>query len=383
MFIISSRALINSCRLVIRFQQVRSLRKLNIDEAGLRPLRTNKPKAAGYQKEAFVDFKRLKVKGGNGGNGCLAFLHLKRNEMAGPAGGDGGNGGHVIFEADSQIKSLQHVESQYSAEDGEKGYSKDCFGKNGEHVFIKVPCGTIVKDLDMAVVADLESSGDSYLAARGGAGGKGNHFFLSNTNRAPQVREAGAAGESFVYHLEMQTIAHVGLIGFPNAGKSTLLRAISRARPKVASYRFTTLGPHVGIVHYADYEQIAVADIPGLIPDAHLNRGLGIAFLKHIQRCLCLVYVIDLSESEPWVQLDILREELEHFQPGLSTRPNVVLGNKIDLPQSQQNLEKFSEKIDLPIIPVSAKYGNNILNLLKSIREIYEVNKLKDQYNLS
>ncbi|KAL3859504.1 hypothetical protein ACJMK2_009722 [Sinanodonta woodiana] len=190
--------------------------------------------------------------------------------------------------------------------------------------------------------------------------------------RAPAYAEMGAEGEKKTVYLELKTMAHAGLIGFPNAGKSTLLRAISRARPKVAAYPFTTLNPHVGMVVYDDFEQIAVADIPGLIPDAHKNRGLGIAFLRHIERCTCLLYVIDLSVDEPWIQLDSLKFELEQYKERLSKRPHAVIGNKIDLPNADKNLKELEERIDLPVFAVSAKKRLNIEPVLYHLRELYD-----------
>uniref|UniRef100_A0A8C3UMA7 Mitochondrial ribosome associated GTPase 2 n=1 Tax=Catharus ustulatus TaxID=91951 RepID=A0A8C3UMA7_CATUS len=197
-----------------------------------------------------------------------------------------------------------------------------------------------------------------YIAAYGGAGGKGNRFFLSNENRAPKLFTPGEPGQERVLHLELKTTAHAGLVsGLSNAGKSSLLRAISRAKPAVAAYPFTTLNPHVGIVHYQDYEQVAVADIPGLIRGAHQNRGLGTAFLKHIERCRFLLYVLDLSVPQPWIQLQDLKHELEAYEKGLSERPCVVIGNKVDLAQ---------------VIALSALTGDNLEELLLHLRELYD-----------
>lgn len=330
----------------------------------------------------FVDFKLVTVQGGNGGNGALTFTSLPRKEFAGPDGGDGGNGGHVIMHVDENMKSLSHVPSIIRAEDGVRGSSKCCHGKCGEHTHMKVPMGTMVYDDDRSLLADLDRIDSVYVAARGGAGGHGNHFYLSNENRAPMIAEQGAAGEIRKLALELRTLAHVGLIGFPNAGKSTLLRAISRAKPKVASYPFTTLKPHVGIVEYEDYEQVAVADIPGIIKDAHLNRGLGFAFLRHIERCVCLLYVIDLSVDNAWTQLEDLRFELEQYEKGLSERPHAIVCNKTDLPEARDNLKQFKNMINLPIFEISAKNRINIGSLLTHVRELYD-NNLSSSKTLS
>lgn len=222
------------------------------------------------------------------------------------------------------------------------------------------------------ILCDLNQQDARYIAARGGSGGHGNHFYLSNENRHPDIAEKGAEGETRKFDLELRIMAHIGLVGFPNAGKSTLLRAISRARPKVASYPFTTLNPHIGIVHYDDYVQLAVADLPGLIPGAHLNKGLGISFLRHIERCSGILYVIDVSSSSPLEQLECLKFELEKYQEGLSKRPHAIVANKCDLDVDEEKLDILRSQVEMPIFPVSAKFGNNILNLLKYIRKLYD-----------
>ncbi|NXN70643.1 MTG2 GTPase, partial [Himantopus himantopus] len=319
----------------------------------------------------FVDHRKVRVVGGQGGGGGHSFYSEPRKIFGGPDGGNGGDGGHVILKADRQMKSLSSVLPFYQGFHGEKGGSKNCYGANGAYVYVKVPVGTLVKE-DGKVVADLTQHGEEYVAAYGGAGGKGNRFFLSNENRAPTLFTPGEPGQERVLHLELKTTAHAGLVGFPNAGKSSLLRAISRAKPAVAAYPFTTLNPHVGIVHYQDYEQVAVADIPGLIKGAHQNRGLGIAFLRHIERCRFLLYVVDLSVSQPWIQLQDLKYELEQYKKGLSERPCVVIGNKIDLAQSRINLPLLKEQIDDRVIALSALTGDNLEELLLHLRELYD-----------
>ncbi|OXB67892.1 hypothetical protein ASZ78_005574 [Callipepla squamata] len=335
----------------------------------------------------FVDHRRVRVVGGRGGEGGQSFHSEPRKIFGGPDGGNGGDGGHVILKADQQIKSLSSVLSFYQGFHGERGGSKNCYGANGACVYVKVPVGTLVKE-DGLTVADLTQHGEEYVAAYGGAGGKGNRFFLSNEKRAPTLFTPGEPGQERVLHLELKTTAHAGLVsvtvGFPNAGKSSLLRALSNAKPAVAAYPFTTLNPHVGIVHYEDYEQVAVcwihceiflavvADIPGLIRGAHQNRGLGIAFLRHIERCLFLLYVVDLSVSQPWVQLQDLKYELEQYKEGLSARPCVVIGNKIDLAESRINLPLLKEKIDDRVIALSALTGDNLEELLLHLKELYD-----------
>ncbi|XP_067135629.1 mitochondrial ribosome-associated GTPase 2 [Centruroides vittatus] len=336
------------------------------------PLRTKKKKSEIIRDSSFVDWCRVKITAGKGGDGCISFLHLWCNPNAGPDGGDGGHGGHVIFEAKSNVKSLKNVNSLYRGLPGEKGRSCHMHGANADHTIIEVPVGTTVLDENGNIVVDLDSDEDKFIAARGGAGGKGNGFFLSNKNRHPRIAELGAEGESKIYSLELKLLAHAGLVGFPNAGKSTLLQAISRARPKVASYPFTTLNPHIGIIHYDDYEQLAVADLPGLIPGAHLNKGLGFSFLRHIQRCICVLYVIDLSENKPTKQLDALKYELEQYKTGLSLKPHAIVANKIDKLEAKENLLSLQESTDLPIFPVSAKYGKGLTKLLYHLRSMYD-----------
>ena len=336
------------------------------------PLKPHKVKSKIDRKTHFADFKKVRVIGGSGGHGMMCFTSEKFKEWNGPDGGDGGCGGHVIFKGSKDRKSLNHVPAIMSGYNGVKGMSKNCHGKNAEHQYIEVPLGTIVRNSEGQMLSSLNEEHEYYIAARGGAGGRGNKFFLSNECRAPAKAELGAQGENRLLLLELRLMANAGLIGFPNAGKSTLLRAISRARPKVAAYPFTTLNPHVGMVIYDDHEQIAVADIPGLIKDAHKNRGLGISFLRHIERCACLLYVIDLSHSEPWTQLSDLKYELEQYKPGLSSRPHAVIGNKMDLPEAKENLRQLELEIKLPVYPISAMHRTGIESLLIHLRYMYD-----------
>lgn len=271
-------------------------------------------------------------------------------------------------------------------------------GKSGEHLFIDVPLGTLVKlppviteDLktkDVTIVtatkqlADLDEEGSMFLAAKGGTGGKGNQFFLSNENRHPRIAEAGAKGEEFIYLLELKIIAHIGLVGFPNVGKSTLLSAVSRAKPKIENQQFTTKTPNIGIVDFDDYTQIAIADLPGLIEEAHLNRGLGIEFLRHLERCVCLMYVIDLSLDDPIHQFETLKKELEFFKQGLSKKPHAIVGSKSDLPNSETNLQRLRDylkahtpenEVPIPVIPCSGKYGQNLVEFLNHLRGLFDL----------
>ncbi|XP_012686205.1 mitochondrial ribosome-associated GTPase 2 isoform X1 [Clupea harengus] len=319
----------------------------------------------------FVDYRRVRFVAGSGGKGACTFHSEPRKEWGGPDGGNGGDGGSITLKVDRQVKSLSAVSAIYLGVDGEGGGSKNCYGRNGKATYISVPAGTIVKELG-AQVADLSMHSQEFVVAHGGLGGKGNRFFLTNENRAPMTATPGEKGQERVLQLELRTMAHAGLVGFPNAGKSSLLRAISNAKPAVAAYPFTTLNPHVGIVQYRDYEQVAVADIPGLIQGAHLNRGLGVSFLRHIERCRFLLFVLDLSSPEPWVQLEHLRFELDQYEPGLSQRPQVIVANKLDLPQAQENLEALRGQVSQRVIPVSALTGQNTEELILHLRELYD-----------
>lgn len=333
--------------------------------------RGKKPLSEKKLKKHFVDYRRVIVRGGGGGSGMSCFHSEPRKEFGGPDGGDGGSGGHVILRVDPQVKSLSSVLSQYQGFSGEDGGSKNCSGRGGAVLYIQVPVGTLVKE-GSEIVADLSCPGDEYIAALGGAGGKGNRFFLANDNRAPVTCSPGEQGQERVLHLELKTVAHAGMVGFPNAGKSSLLRAISNARPAVASYPFTTLNPHVGIVHYAGHQQVAVADIPGIIRGAHQNRGLGLSFLRHIERCRFLLFVVDLSLPEPWTQFEHLKYELEKYEEGLSEKPHTIVANKIDLPQARAILPRLRAHLGQEVIALSALTGENLEQLLLHLKVLYD-----------
>lgn len=322
----------------------------------------------------------MRTVGGKGGDGCVSFLQLWCNERAGPDGGDGGNGGHVIFQASNDVRNFNHVNSVIRALEGGIGTAKDCHGKNAKHMIVKVPVGTIVRNTKGIIVADLGSVDLMFVAARGGAGGKGNRFFTTDKETSPKVCEYGPPGEECTYTLELRSMAEVGLIGFPNAGKSTLLNALTRAKPKVAPYAFTTLRPHLGTVRYNDHVQLTIADLPGLVPDAHRNKGLGIQFLKHAERCKLLLFVLDASSPEPWIQYQQLMYELEQFGGSLSNRPQLVVANKMDMPASKSNYERLQEELNNPsILGISAKMGQNLAQLLNTIRNVYEQHKTRQQ----
>ncbi|KAL0858281.1 hypothetical protein ABMA27_012183 [Loxostege sticticalis] len=334
-----------------------------------KPLRSLKGKSTRNTVQYYVDSCRVRTVAGNGGDGCISFLSAWCKDHAGPDGGDGGHGGHVIFQATHTVKSLNHCRSVITAKHGERGFNKDCNGKNADHVVVSVPLGTIVKDSSGRVLADLDSEGVMFVAARGGAGGRGNKFFLTDTEQAPDIAELGATGETHSYSLEVRSMAHVGLLGAPNAGKSTLLRALTRARPTVAPYPFTTLHPHIGMVLYDDYEQIAIADLPGLIPGSSKNYGLGIQFLQHVERCRGLIYLLDGS-TDPLEQYESLTYEITQYNAELADRSHCVVVNKIDLPEGRRNYEELKKNMD--VIGISAKTGLNLMELLHIVRKMYD-----------
>jgi len=340
------------------------------------PLRPIKGKSEFKYSSRFVDWKEVRVYGGKGGDGRISFKSVYMVEFAGPDGGDGGHGGHVLFSADPKVKDLSKVDTVIQAHHGTPGGLDNMEGKDAKHRIVPVPVGTMIKNVRGEIVCDLAKAESMFLAAKGGAGGKGNVSFKNSVNQCPKVAEMGAKGEIFIYNLELRTMADVGLIGFPNAGKSTLLQAISRARPKVAAYPFTTINPHIGMVPYDDLTQLAVADLPGLIRGSSKNKGLGFSFLQHVQRCQLLLYVIDLSAEDPLDQLDALMEELEEYKPGLSDRPAAVVANKIDLPYSEQILEHLKKESGLEVMLISGKTGVGLTHMLTRIKQ------LSDQYRI-
>jgi len=322
----------------------------------------------------FVDRVKIKVRGGHGGKGCCSFLREKYVPLGGPNGGDGGHGGSVIFRAASGQQSLVdlYYMPHYEAKNGVHGKGKDMHGHRGADRVIEVPVGTLIRDIATGeLLGDLCVVGQECVAAKGGKGGFGNTRFITSTNRGPRTTTPGEAGEEKELALELKTVADVGLVGYPNAGKSTLICAVSDAHPKVAAYPFTTLHPVVGVVEFPDFTRLTIADIPGLIDGAHLNVGLGHEFLRHIERCRILVYVLDtagVDQREPWDDLEALQRELELHQEGLSRRAVLVLANKMDLPEAAEKLEQLRARTPLPILPVSAREQEHLDAFLAEIR---------------
>lgn len=369
----------------------------------------------------FVDEVKVFAQAGNGGNGAVAFHREAYVPKGGPSGGNGGRGGDVILEADHDLNNLvaQYYAPRLIAEKGEGGLGKGMDGHGGKDLLVKVPCGTVVWKLDglehnagtterartrvryrgrerameldlsqeenqtlpgddpeKELIADLTEHGQRFVLCRGGRGGFGNKHFKTSTNQAPRFAQPGGQGEAGSFLFELRLIAHVALIGFPNAGKSTLLTAISRAHPRVAPYPFTTLTPQIGIVEYPDQARLVVCDVPGLIEGAHRNLGLGHAFLRHIRRCRVLVLLLDMAGTDgrsPWDDYKQLLDELELYDPTLLERPRLVVANKMDEPAAETNLRQFKRKIKrVRVLNMAAAFDEGIPAFKKAIREAVE-----------
>jgi len=323
----------------------------------------------------FIDEAKIRVKAGNGGNGCMAFRREKFVPRGGPSGGDGGRGGDVIMESSERHNTLVHFRfnPEYKAERGRHGEGSNCTGREGDDVLLKVPVGTIVyDDVTGEVVHDFSGPDERVIVARGGRGGRGNAQFKTSTNQAPRRAEPGREGEERVLRLELKLLADVGLVGYPNVGKSTLISRISAARPKIADYPFTTLEPNLGVVAVGEVdEQISfvVADIPGLIEGASEGAGLGTQFLKHVERTQMLVHLIDVSDSsgrpDPVEDFRVIMNELESFGAGLELKPMILAASKADVanPEKLAKLQKFARRKKLAFYPISAVTGEGITDL--------------------
>lgn len=327
----------------------------------------------------FIDRALITIKAGDGGNGITSFIHYKGKVSGGPDGGDGGKGGDIIFVADKNMSNLSdyYYKTRYVAENGEQGGSKDCFGKCGKNLVLKVPLGTVIKDKESGrIIADMFTDGQSKTVLVGGDGGKGNHRFANSRRHAPHFSQTGEKTESKQVLLELKTIADVGLVGFPNVGKSTILSKITKARPKIANYHFTTLSPNLGVCDYYD-NQFVVADIPGLIEGASEGLGLGTEFLRHIERTRMLVHVIDMSGVEgrdPYEDYLKINAELKNYSPALSKLKQIIVANKLDMYGAQENLKAFKEKIKRKhkIIAISAISGEGLNELKKAMFDVLE-----------
>ncbi len=334
----------------------------------------------------FVDEVVITVKSGDGGNGCISFRREKYIPKGGPDGGDGGKGGDVILRATSGIYSLSDFifKRFFKAKKGSHGKGKNQTGKDGKDLIINVPIGTVIKDETTGnIIADLINEGEEVVIAKGGRGGRGNQHFATSTFRTPRIAEPGEPGMEKKIRLILKSIADIGLVGFPNVGKSTLLSKISRAKPKIASYPFTTLSPNLGVVALNDSLFITIADIPGLIKGAHVGKGLGYKFLRHIERTKLILYVIDITfvpAKRLLEDLDIIQEEMRKYKSSLLYKPQIVAINKIDLydPTIHRSIKEIMKALSIKGIqsfPISAFTGEGIDNLKKGISEVWNQQK--------
>ncbi|HAB8448105.1 TPA_asm: GTPase ObgE [Listeria monocytogenes] len=328
----------------------------------------------------FVDQVKIYVKAGNGGDGMVAFRREKFVPNGGPAGGDGGKGADVVFVVDEGLRTLVDFRFKriFKAEHGEHGMSKSMHGRGAEDLVVKVPQGTIVKDIDTGeIIADLVAHGQRAVIAKAGRGGRGNKRFATPANPAPELSENGEPGQERNVQLELKVLADVGLVGFPSVGKSTLLYVVSAARPKIAAYHFTTIVPNLGMVDAGDGRSFVMADLPGLIEGASQGVGLGHQFLRHIERTRVIVHVIDMSGSEgrvPYEDYMAINNELEQYNLRLMERPQIIVANKMDMPDAEENLNEFKTKIaeDIPVFPISAVTKTGLRELLLAIADKLE-----------
>ncbi len=327
----------------------------------------------------FVDKTKVKIKAGDGGNGAISFRREKYVDKGGPSGGDGGDGGSIYFVGKSGLTTL--VDFRYNrtikAANGENGQKSNCFGKKGEDVYINVPIGTVVKNIDTnRIVADITKDGETVLIAKGGKGGKGNAKFANSRNQVPRIAENGDTGENYNALIELKLLADVGMVGFPSVGKSTLLSVLTNAKPEIADYHFTTLKPNLGIVSIDGEFDFVLADLPGLIKGAHEGKGLGISFLKHIERCRVILHVIDMSsrdQRDPYEDYLTINEELRSYNVDLEKRPMIIAANKMDEDVSQLFLEEFRKKVsDVEIFPISALTREGLEPLVKKLYELVQ-----------
>lgn len=327
----------------------------------------------------FIDEVVIKVEAGNGGDGCLAFRREKYVAMGGPFGGNGGHGSNIIFKVDEGLHTL--IDLRYmktiKGKKGENGRGKNQNGAAAEDVIIKVPQGTIVTDLGTGfIIADLKEKDDEVVVAYGGRGGRGNTAFKTQSNPAPNFAENGEPGEVKELKVELKLLADVGLVGMPSVGKSTIISCVSKAKPKIAAYHFTTLNPNLGVARTKDGRSFVIADLPGLIEGASLGEGLGDRFLKHIERTRVIAHVIDMSAFEgrdPYLDYVTINKELENFNKDILKKPEIIIANKMDLPSAKENLEKFKKKIgDKKIFEVSAMTNTGLENVVTALADMLD-----------
>ena len=340
----------------------------------------------------FIDEARIRIKAGDGGNGCMAFRREKFVPKGGPSGGDGGHGGDVLMSSSLSHNTLVHFRfnPEHKAQRGGHGLGSNCSGQAGEHTTLKVPVGTLLYDDQTGeLVHDFAYPNETIVIAKGGRGGRGNQHFATSTHQAPREHELGRAGEERAYRLELRLLADAGLVGYPNVGKSTLISRLSAAKPKIANYAFTTLEPNLGVVQVGDYphtESFTVADLPGLIEGAHLGAGLGIQFLKHIERTSVIVHLVDVSDAsaaegtarpDPVHDYKVITEELKSFDPALAAKPTILVAAKIDVanPDKLKKLAAMAKRRKLPFYKISAVTGEGIEDLKYAIAAMVTANR--------
>src|SRR5436309_1332640 len=324
----------------------------------------------------FIDEAIIRVKAGDGGNGCVAFRREKFVPRGGPSGGDGGSGGSVYVVGSKRLNTLYHLQFQrdWRGGRGQHGMGSNCSGYNGEEAVIELPVGSVVRDKQSGeLLADLTQDGERVLVAKGGRGGWGNQHFATATRQAPRFAQPGDAGEERELFIELKLIADIGIIGLPNAGKSTLISVISAAKPKIADYPFTTLVPNLGVVSADDDETLVVADIPGLIEGAHEGHGLGDQFLRHVERCAVLLHLVDLSANEtPKQDAEVVARELELYSKTLAEKPRIICGSKLDsaIPGNSEKLRAYAARVGYDYFEISAVIGDGVRPLVRALARI-------------
>jgi GTPase len=340
----------------------------------------------------FIDEARIRIKAGDGGNGCMAFRREKFVPKGGPSGGDGGHGGDVLMSSSLSHNTLVHFRfnPEHKAQRGGHGLGSNCSGQAGEHTTLKVPIGTLLYDDQTGeLIHDFAHPNETIVIAKGGRGGRGNQHFATSTHQAPREHELGRAGEERAYRLELRLLADAGLVGYPNVGKSTLISRLSAAKPKIANYAFTTLEPNLGVVQVGEYphsESYTVADLPGLIEGAHLGAGLGIQFLKHIERTSVIVHLVDVSDAsaaegtarpDPVHDYKVITDELKSFDPALAAKPTILVAAKIDVanPEKLKKLAAMAKRRKLPFCKISAVTGEGVEELKYAIAKMVAANR--------
>ena len=320
----------------------------------------------------FIDRAIVEVRSGKGGDGMIAFLHEKYMPKGGPSGGNGGRGASIIFRANKAINTLYNFRHSkvFIGQDGGKGLTKNKYGRGADDLIVDVPLGTVIyNEKDHSFIADLSTDGQSVVVAKGGRGGRGNAAFKSDRNRVPKIAENGLPGETKRLILELKLLADAGLVGLPNAGKSTLLSIVSNANPEIADYPFTTIEPNLGVVHVNKYDTFVMADLPGLIEGAHLGKGLGLAFLRHLERCRVIVHLVSMESHDPVNDFNVIQNELKSYGLGLDKRPLIVVASKIDALEDDSVIKNFEKEIGHKVYQISSLTHKGIDELINKINE--------------